>query len=61
MKSLRNIKLRTLSQGPVELILANVNNPLKQSVPVTASRRFSLDFLEGYKHPVDIHQMGEAP
>jgi len=61
MKSLRNIKLRTLSRGPVELILANVNNPLKKSVPVNPSHRFSLDFLEGYKHPVDINQMGDTP
>ncbi|KAL0950828.1 hypothetical protein HGRIS_007590 [Hohenbuehelia grisea] len=54
MKTLRNLKLRTFCADPVDLVLANKRNPLAQTVDVELSHEFTTQFLEAYKHPVEL-------
>ncbi|KAJ8514936.1 hypothetical protein ONZ45_g7571 [Pleurotus djamor] len=53
MKTLRNLKLRTFSHGPVDLVLGRNHNPLKQIVSVNnPSQSYTLEVLAQYCRPL---------
>ncbi len=59
MKAIRYIKLRTFTQGPVDLIFERSNNPLKRSIAVRMlSHDFTRDFLDQFRTPVDLINAG---
>lgn len=55
MKSLRYIKLRTLSTNPEDVLRRKSNNPLKKKVPVQPSHSYTQEVLHNFKVPVDLH------
>jgi len=61
MKTVRNIKLRTFSSGPIDLALMKNNNPLKHSVEVERTQQSSTEFLNQYKVPIDPHSRDHRP
>ncbi|KAK0473258.1 hypothetical protein IW261DRAFT_1553160 [Armillaria novae-zelandiae] len=56
MKSLRNLKLRTLCHNPVDLFLARSTNPLKEEIVIHPSRALTSTFLAAYKVPFQWNQ-----
>ncbi|KAK0456353.1 hypothetical protein EV421DRAFT_1699087 [Armillaria borealis] len=56
MKSLRNLKLRTLCPNPVDLFLARSTNPLKEEIVIHPSRALTSKFLAAYKVPFQWNQ-----
>ncbi|KAF9535513.1 hypothetical protein CPB83DRAFT_841889 [Crepidotus variabilis] len=58
MKSLRNLKMRTFTQGPIELAIMKNRNPLKRSVLVKLSPTSTTQFLDQYISPFDSSQTG---
>ncbi|TFY83729.1 hypothetical protein EWM64_g270 [Hericium alpestre] len=54
MKTARYIKLRTFARSATDLVLEKNNNPLKCKVDVPVpSHKFTADFLEGFRQPID--------
>lgn len=59
MKAIRYIKLRTFSQGPIDIIFERNNNPLKQSMAIGApSHDFTHNLLAQFQVPVDLQIAG---
>jgi proteasome activator subunit 4 len=56
MKSLRNIKLRSFSRGPTDVILGRNHNPLKQKLAIVPSHELTQKFLHAYMVPFDLSQ-----
>lgn len=61
MKSLRNLKLRTFSREPSDLILGRNHNPLKQKLNVEPSHQLTQKFLEAYMVPLDLNRVEQGP
>lgn len=61
MKSLRYIKLRTLSKNPTDIIKRKVHNPLKCDVPVELSHSFTLKTLQDFRVPFSFKQTDRRP
>ncbi|KAM5538277.1 hypothetical protein V8D89_008164 [Ganoderma adspersum] len=62
MKITRYVKLRTLSDGPVDLALEQNHHPLRQKVPVEEpTRDFFTSTLEEYKTPLDLERARHEP
>ncbi|KDR84809.1 hypothetical protein GALMADRAFT_217878 [Galerina marginata CBS 339.88] len=61
MKSIQNIKLRTLCKNPIDLALALKHNPLKRTVTVIPSPQTTEDFLNLYKAPEELHSTERKP
>ncbi len=56
MKSLRNVKLRTLCSNPVDLFLGRSRNPLKEDIRVEASHALTSRYLQAYKAVFNLYE-----
>ncbi|KAJ6627245.1 hypothetical protein B0H10DRAFT_1941394 [Mycena sp. CBHHK59/15] len=61
MKSLRNVKLRTLALEPADLILNRNHNPLEQNITVKPSHELTKKILDAYKTPLDLRHVPQEP
>lgn len=62
MKISRYIKLRTLSEGPVDLVLEQNHNPLRRAVEIQQPNRdFTSRWLSEYRSPLDIARAQREP
>ncbi|KAJ7666434.1 hypothetical protein B0H17DRAFT_1162542 [Mycena rosella] len=60
MKSLRNVKLRTFSREPTDLLLGRNHNPLKQKFSVEPSHELTQKLLDAYITPMDLSRVGNG-
>ncbi|KAI0322289.1 hypothetical protein OF83DRAFT_1094493 [Amylostereum chailletii] len=60
MKIMRFIKLRTFSQGPVDLIMEKNNNPMKKKLRIdNPSSKWTQEFLYNFRKPLDPITAGD--